>query len=118
LKSENTMSRSEDDRLDALLSTVKAEPEAWMMTRVRARLVAEEPRWAAWLMRPAALATSAALLVVALGGTLLVLQTTEPATEVASLTDALLTEHGAVTASELGASSAGAEAASDSGSLQ
>jgi len=113
------MSRSEDDRLDALLSTVKAEPEAWMMARVRARLAAEEPGWAAWLMRPAALAASAALLVVTLGGTLMMLQATEPATEVASLTDALLTERGAVTPSELGASSsAGTEAPSDSGSLQ
>ena len=112
------MSRSEDDRLDALLSTVKAEPEAWMMTRVRARLAAEEPGWAAWLMRPAALAASAALLIVALGGTLLAFQATEPATEVASLTDALLTERGAATASELGTASASTEAPSDSGSLQ
>jgi len=49
-----------------LAASVRAEPEPATLARVRARLARRraEPRWVRWLARPAALAASAALLVV------------------------------------------------------
>ena len=49
-----------------LLAGAHAEPEPGTLARVRARLAARraEPAWVRWLARPAALAASAALLVV------------------------------------------------------
>ena len=118
---EDAMQKREDDRLDALLSAVRAEPDPHVWTRTRARLAAgrEEPRWVTWLGRPVTLAASAAMLVVALGGSLLLLQPAGGSTaEATTLTDQLLAERGAASADELGGTAQTADAAGDSGELQ
>jgi hypothetical protein len=119
---EDMMHKREDDRLDALLSAVRAEPEPRVWARARARLTEgrEEPRWVAWLGRPVTLAASAAMLVIALGGSLLLLPAGGASVEATSLTDQLLAERGAASAAELDgtAASATAEAVGDSGGLQ
>ena len=48
-----------------LAADVRGEPDAMTLARVRARLAArrDEPAWVRWLGRPAALATSVALLL-------------------------------------------------------
>jgi hypothetical protein len=116
---EESMHEREDDRLDALLSAVRAEPDSHLWTRVRARLAAEreEPGWVAWLARPVTLAASAAMLLIALTGSL-VLQSGGGSGSTASLTDQLLAERGVASAAELDGTSPGADAVSDSGGLQ
>jgi len=65
----------EDERLAALLAAVQAEPNPAVWARVRTRLAAEAAPARSrrldgffdWLTRPAAMATAAAALVVALG---------------------------------------------------
>ena len=117
---EDAMQKREDDRLDALLSAVRAEPDPRMWTRVRARLAAEreEPRWVAWLGRPVTLAASAAMLVVALGGSLLLQPAGGSTADATTLTDQLLAERGAASADELGGTAQAPDAAGDSGGLQ
>ncbi len=58
----------EDERLARLLASVRADADPALWTRVRARVLAAErsPAWQAWLMRPAALGASVALLVVSM----------------------------------------------------
>lgn len=117
---EDTMEKREDDRLDALLSAVRAEPDPRVWTRTRARLAAgrEEPRWVAWLGRPVTLAASAAMLVMALGGSLLLLPAGGSTVEATSFTDQLLAERGAASADELNGTTPAAGAVSDSGGIQ
>jgi hypothetical protein len=114
------MKNHDDERLDALLAAVQAEPDPRVWARARARLAAgrEEPRWVAWLGRPVTLAASAATLVIALGGSLLLLPAGGSTVEATSLTDQLLAERGAASAAELSGTAATAEAVSDSGGLQ
>ncbi len=114
------MQKREDDRLDALLSAVRAEPDPRVWTRARARLAAEreEPRWVTWLGRPVTLAASAAMLVVALGGSLLLQPAGGSTADATTLTDQLLAERGAASADELGGTAQAADAAGDSGGLQ
>jgi hypothetical protein len=59
----------EDDRLARLLRATRADADPFLWTRVRARIEGRErvPRPLEWLVRPAALGVSAAVLVVALG---------------------------------------------------
>jgi hypothetical protein len=59
----------DDDRLTRLLRATRAEADPYVWTRARARIEAREriPQPFAWLMRPAALAVSTGLLVVAIG---------------------------------------------------
>jgi hypothetical protein len=59
----------DDDRLVRMIRATRAEADPFLWTRVRARIEARErvPRPLRWLVRPTALAVSAALLVVALG---------------------------------------------------
>jgi len=69
-----TFDRGDDDpRLTRLLAAVRADADPALWTRVRARLESRRrlPALLAWAMRPAALAASVALLVVAAGVTLM-----------------------------------------------
>ena len=94
------MSRNEereDERLSRLLATVRADAEPALWTRVRARIEATErvPRWEAWLMRPAALGASLALLVVAVAAAVVLMSETPRAAGTAAsedLGDALVAE--------------------------
>ena len=116
----------DDPQLTRLLRAVHAEAEPALWTRVRARAEARPAAATgllAWAMRPAALATSLALLIgtAAVALTLGVSNTTASGEDYATLSEALLAERDAqVTAPASPAS--GAEqsdgAARDSGSLQ
>ena len=80
-----------------LLAGAHAEPEPGTLARARARLAARgaEPAWVRWLARPAALAASAALLVISAwaANALLSASATQPADD-GSIVAALLGEDG------------------------
>lgn len=80
-----------------LAATLRAEPDAATLARVRGRLAARraEPAWLRWLARPIAVAASAALLVVSAvaGNALLTTPSRENADE-GALTVALLGDDG------------------------
>jgi len=63
------MSEIDDQRLSRLLRSVQAAPGDAAWARAMARMKTEEsaPRWLAWVIRPAALAMAAGLLVCAAG---------------------------------------------------
>ncbi len=78
-------------------ATLRAEPDAATMTRVRARLAARSagPGWVRWLSRPAVLAASAGLLVAsAWTGSVLLSASTGSADEDASVMSTLLGDDG------------------------
>ncbi len=88
----------DDQRLTRLLSAVRAERDPALWTRVRAEIEAREarraPAWLAWLMRPAAIGASLAVLAVA-GVTAVALVVTTPrswTTTADNLPDALVAE--------------------------
>ena len=86
-----------DQRIAKLLRAVHAEAEPALWTRVRARIEARERTgWIGWLMRPAALRSSLALLaaVVVASAVLLITapRTTTSASTADSLEDALVAE--------------------------
>ena len=94
-----------DDRHDPdgprwlrLAADLRAEPAPGTLARVRERLAERgerEPAWVRWLGRPAALATSVALLVVcAWAGNAWVTSTVGTRTDGATLVSALLDEDG------------------------
>lgn len=113
-----------DDRITKLLGAVRADAEPALWTRARARIEERERQrargWVAWLMRPAAIGGSLALLAVAIA-TSLVLVATAPRTTATSsaagaetLEDALVVElESGVTAGN--AASPVPDAATDSG---
>jgi hypothetical protein len=84
----------EDETLSRMMRAVRAEADPVLWTRVRARLdPADEPRGLiAWLMRPAALATSVAMLALASALTVALLRDTVPAAydDATGFTDALI----------------------------
>jgi len=80
-----------------LAADLKAEPAPGTLARVRERLAARErePAWVRWLGRPAALATSVALLVVcAWAGNAWLAATASARPDSTSLVSALLDEDG------------------------
>ena len=68
----------EDERLTRLLAAVHADAEPALWTRVRARIEAGErvPRWESWLMRPAALGASLAVLAISMAAAFVLLSNT------------------------------------------
>jgi hypothetical protein len=118
----NREDRMSDERLSRLLAAAHAAAEPALMTRVRARLEAPERESGAlaWLARPAALAASLALLLVAAGlGVVLVddLHTADQY-QVTSLTEQLLTENAGSTAAESADGTTTAPTTSDTGAAQ
>jgi hypothetical protein len=110
----------EDPGLTRMLRAVRADADPALWTRVRARIEARPrvPALLAWAMRPAALATSLALLVAS--ATLALMLSTGPSVgtseEYASLDEALLAERDAeIAAPEIAPDPAG-DTAPDSGS--
>ncbi len=80
-----------------LAATLRAEPDPATLARVRRRLAAREtePVWLRWLARPAALAVSAALLVVsAWAGNALLASSGDESADASALTVALLGDDG------------------------
>ncbi len=119
--------RREDEQLDRLLASVRADAEPALWTRVRARIEAAErrPRWLAWSMRPAALAAALSLLVVSVVASVALVVTTPRVTTVVAsddLGDALVAELDQSSASEVGVGPAlptrSAPAAYDSGATR
>jgi hypothetical protein len=101
------LDRHEDERLERLLASVRADADPALWTRVRARLEAREQRGGllAWVMRPAALGAACALLLVSVAASVTLLLTT-PRTITAGatatsqdLTEALVAELGDVSVS-------------------
>jgi hypothetical protein len=111
----------DDERITRLLAAVRAEAEPALWTRVRARIEERERGqargWVAWLMRPAVLGGSLALLAVAIATSLALVATapqTSGTTTAETLEDALVVElESGVTAGGAAAPSPGA--ATDSG---
>ncbi len=94
-----------------LAATLRAEPDAATLARVRRRLATREPEpaWLRWLARPAALAASAALLVVsAWTGNVLLSTPGGESADASALTVALLGDDGSF---GLGLDAAGAASA-------
>jgi hypothetical protein len=88
---------NEEPRWLRLAADLKAEPAPGTLARVRERLAARErePAWVRWLGRPAALATSVALLVVcAWAGDAWITSTVSARPDGATLVSALLDEDG------------------------
>lgn len=89
-----------DDELSGMLRAVRAEADPALWTRVRARIEERErmaPRgWVAWLMRPAALGGSLAMLALALVATFALVTTAPRSTTTTgtaeTLEDALVAE--------------------------
>jgi hypothetical protein len=80
-----------------LAADLRAEPAPDTLARVRARLAVrgEEPAWVRWLGRPAALATSVALLIAcAWAGNVWLASAAGPRPDGASLVSAMLDEDG------------------------
>jgi hypothetical protein len=99
--------RHEDERLERLLASVRAEADPALWTRVRARIEAGGQRAGvlAWIMRPAALGAACALLLVCVAASA-ALMMTSPRTITAGstgtsqdLTEALVAELGDVSVS-------------------
>jgi len=89
--------RNDEPRWLRLAADLRAEPAPGTLARVRERLASREhePAWVRWLGRPAALATSVALLVVCAWAGNTWLATTERARpDGATLVSALLDEDG------------------------
>jgi hypothetical protein len=89
--------RNDEPRWLRLAADLRAEPAPGTLARVRERLALREhePAWVRWLGRPAALATSVALLVVCAWAGNTWLATTERARpDGATLVSALLDEDG------------------------
>ena len=84
----------EDQRLTSLLRSAHAEHDPVIWTRARARLEADETERGllGWLMRPAALATSMAVLVLSLGVSTALVLNAEPTVSSGetNISDALL----------------------------
>jgi hypothetical protein len=80
-----------------LAADLRAEPAPGTLARVRERLAARdrEPAWVRWLGRPAALATSVALVIAcAWAGNSWLVSTASPRPDGASVVSALLDEDG------------------------
>ncbi len=78
-----------------LAATLRSEPAAGTMARVRSRLEQSEPAWLTWLARPATLAVSAGLLAAsAWFGVSLVPSGTFTSSDNATLAAALLQDDG------------------------
>ena len=110
---------NEEPRWLRLAADLKAEPAPGTLARVRERLAARErePAWVRWLGRPAALATSVALLVVCAWAGNTWLATTERARpDGATLVSALLDEDGSFGLG-LESDAAAAEPGADSGAV-
>jgi len=112
-----------DDRITKLMGAVRADAEPALWTRARARIDERERQargWVAWLMRPAAIGGSLALLAVAIA-TSLALVATAPRTVTTNTTGAETLEDALVVELESGATARGGssapapEAATDSG---
>jgi len=88
---------NDEPRWLRLAADLKAEPAPGTLARVRERLATRErePAWVRWLGRPAALATSVALLVVcAWAGDAWITSTVSARPDGATLVSALLDEDG------------------------
>jgi hypothetical protein len=110
---------NDEPRWLGLAADLRAEPAPGTLARVRARLAARdrEPAWVRWLGRPAALATSVALLVVcAWAGNAWIVASAHARPEGATLVSALLDEDGSFGLG-LGADESAATPGADSGAV-
>jgi hypothetical protein len=111
--------RNDEPRWLRLAADLRAEPAPGTLARVRERLASREhePAWVRWLGRPAALATSVALLVVcAWAGNTWLATTERSRPDGATLVSALLDEDGSFGLG-LESDAAAAEPGADSGAV-
>jgi hypothetical protein len=116
-----------DDRITKLLGAVHADAEPALWTRALARIEEREHPpargWVAWLMRPAALGGSLALLAVAIATSLALVAsapraTTTSTTGAETLEDALVVELESGATAGGGTSTPAPDAATDSGAAR
>ena len=109
----------DDPRLTRLLQAVRADADPALWTRVRARIEARPrvPGLLAWAMRPVALGASVALFLASMAGALVLATDSSVAGEdYATLTEALVAERDADTATAPATLAPESGAAQDSGS--
>ena len=115
----DTPDEGNEPRWLALAATLRAEPDAATLARVRARLAARSagPGWVRWLSRPVVLAAAAALLVVsAYTGSVLLAAGSSGADEDASVMSTLLGDDGSY-GLPVESGTTGAATTSDSGGV-
>lgn len=116
------MIERDDEKLAQLLRAVRAETDPALWTRARARIESRQASGLlAWLMRPAALAASMAVLVLSVGASAFLLSHTEPhlasTSSETNLADALIATP-STPLEEISVSTTDAQTTADTGATQ